>query len=30
MKFHCCYCGRGGHKDEFFFKRKHEERLAKE
>jgi hypothetical protein len=24
------YCGRDGHKDEFFFKRKCEERLAKE
>jgi hypothetical protein len=28
--FHCGYCGRDGHKDEFCFKRKHEERLAKE
>jgi hypothetical protein len=28
--FHCGYCGRDGHKDEFCFKRKREERLAKE
>jgi hypothetical protein len=25
-----CYCGRDGHKDEFCFKRKREERMAKE
>jgi hypothetical protein len=30
MKFHCGYCGRDGHKDEFCFKRKREERMAKE
>jgi hypothetical protein len=30
IRFHCEYCGRDGHKDEFFFKRKHEERMAKE
>jgi hypothetical protein len=30
MKFHCGYCGRDGHKDEFCFKRKHEERMARE
>jgi hypothetical protein len=30
VKFHCGYCGRDGHKDEFFFKRKREERMAKE
>jgi hypothetical protein len=29
-KFHCGYCGKDGHKDEFCFKRKHEERMAKE
>jgi hypothetical protein len=29
IRFHCVYCGRDGHKDEFCFKRKHEERLAK-
>jgi hypothetical protein len=28
--FHCDYCGRDGHKEEFCFKRKREERLAKE
>jgi hypothetical protein len=28
--FHCGYCGRDGHKDEFCFKRKREERMAKE
>jgi hypothetical protein len=22
VRFHCGYCGRDGHKDEFFFKRK--------
>jgi hypothetical protein len=30
IKFHCGYCGRDGHKDEFCFKRRHEERMAKE
>jgi hypothetical protein len=30
VRFHCGYCGRDGHKDEFFFKRKREERMAKE
>jgi hypothetical protein len=30
VKFHCDYCGRDGHKSEFCFKRKHEERMAKE
>jgi hypothetical protein len=30
VKFHCDYCGRDGHKGEFFFKRKREERMAKE
>jgi hypothetical protein len=30
VPFHCDDCGRNGHKDEFFFKRKHEERMAKE
>jgi hypothetical protein len=29
IKFHCGYCGKDGHKDEFCFKRKHEERMAK-
>jgi hypothetical protein len=29
-RFHCGYCGRDGHKDEFCFKRKREERMAKE
>jgi hypothetical protein len=28
--FHCGYCGRDGHKDEFCFKRKREEKMAKE
>jgi hypothetical protein len=28
--FNCDYCGRDGHKSEFCFKRKHEERMAKE
>jgi hypothetical protein len=28
--FHCDYCGRDGHKDEFCFKGKGEERIAKE
>jgi hypothetical protein len=30
VSFHCGYCGRDGHKDEFCFKRKREERMAKE
>jgi hypothetical protein len=30
LKFHCVYYGKDGHKDEFFFKRKREERMAKE
>jgi hypothetical protein len=30
VSFHCCYCGKEGHKDEFCFKRKREERMAKE
>jgi hypothetical protein len=30
IKFHCVYCGKDGHKDEFCFKRKREERMAKE
>jgi hypothetical protein len=30
IRFHCGYCGRDGHKDEFCFKRKREERMAKE
>jgi hypothetical protein len=30
IKFHCGYCGKDDHKDEFFFKRKREERMAKE
>jgi hypothetical protein len=30
VRFHCGYCGRAGHKDEFFLKRKREERMAKE
>jgi hypothetical protein len=29
-RFHCGYCGRNGHKDEFCFKRRREERMAKE
>jgi hypothetical protein len=29
-RFHCGYCGRDGHKDEFCFKKKREERMAKE
>jgi hypothetical protein len=28
--FHCGYCGRDGHKDEFCFKKRREERMAKE
>jgi hypothetical protein len=30
VRFHCGYCGRDGHKDEFCFKRKREERMTKE
>jgi hypothetical protein len=30
VRFHCGYCRRYGHKDEFCFKRKREERMAKE
>jgi hypothetical protein len=30
VRFHCDYCGRDVHKDEFCFKRKREERMAKE
>jgi hypothetical protein len=30
VRFHCGYCGRDGHKNEFCFKRKREERMAKE
>jgi hypothetical protein len=30
VKFHCGYCERYGHKDEFCFKRKREERMVKE
>jgi hypothetical protein len=30
VRFHCDYCGRDGHKSEFCFKRKREERMAKE
>jgi hypothetical protein len=30
VRFRCGYCGKEGHKDEFCFKRKHEERMAKE
>jgi hypothetical protein len=30
VRFHCGYCGRDVHKDEFCFKRKREERMAKE
>jgi hypothetical protein len=30
VRFHCGYYGRDDHKDEFFFKRKREERMAKE
>jgi hypothetical protein len=30
VRYHCGYCGRDGHKDEFCFKRKREERMAKE
>jgi hypothetical protein len=30
VRFHCGYCGKEGHKDEFCFKRKREERMAKD
>jgi hypothetical protein len=30
VRFHCGYFGKDGHKDEFCFKRKREERMAKE
>jgi hypothetical protein len=30
VKLHCGYCGRDGHKSEFCFKRKREDRMAKE
>jgi hypothetical protein len=30
IKFRCGYCGRDGHKDEFCFKRKREEKMTKE
>jgi hypothetical protein len=30
VRFQCGYCGRDGHKDKFCFKRKREERMAKE
>jgi hypothetical protein len=30
IKFHCGYCGKDGHNDEFCFKRKREERMAEE
>jgi hypothetical protein len=30
VRFHCGYCGKEGHMDEFCFKRKREERMAKE
>jgi hypothetical protein len=30
IRFHCGYCGRDGHKDEFCYKRNREERMAKE
>jgi hypothetical protein len=30
IRFHCDYCGRDGHKGEFCFKRKREERMARE
>jgi hypothetical protein len=30
VQFHCHYCGRDCHKDEFCFKRRREERMAKE
>jgi hypothetical protein len=30
LRFQCGYCGRDGHKDEYCFKRKREERMAKD
>jgi hypothetical protein len=30
VRLHCGYCGRDGHKNEFCFKRKREERMSKE
>jgi hypothetical protein len=30
VRFRCGYCGKEGHKDEFCFKRKQEQRMAKE
>jgi hypothetical protein len=30
VRFHCGYCGKEGHEDEFCFKRKREKRMAKE
>jgi hypothetical protein len=30
VRFHYGYCGRDGHKDEFSFKRRRDERMAKE
>jgi hypothetical protein len=30
IRFHCGYCGRDGHKDEFCFKKRREETMAKE
>jgi hypothetical protein len=30
IRFHCDYCGRDSHKGEFCFKKKREERMAKE
>jgi hypothetical protein len=30
VRFHCGYCGKDGHKDEFCFKRKREKRMTKE
>jgi hypothetical protein len=30
VRFHCVYYGKDGHKDEFCFKRKREERMVKE
>ena len=30
IRFHCEYCGRDGHKDEFCFRRKRHERFARE
>ena len=30
VRFHCGYCGKDGHKDEFCYKRKWDERFQKE